>query len=104
MARLSKEANREYHREYQKTNLKVRESDAGDKAKKRYRERNPKKYRATNAVNNALRLGKMIKMPCQICGNINSFAHHDNYNYPLAVRWLCDFHHKDWHKHNKPII
>lgn len=95
----------EYHREYMKTNLTIRKSSvAGDDAKKRYRERNPKKYRATNAVNNAIHLGKMIKAPCRICGNPNSFAHHDNYNYPLAVRWLCDFHHKEWHKHNEPIM
>ncbi|WJN63860.1 baseplate wedge protein [Erwinia phage Fougasse] len=104
MARLSKEADNEYHREYMKTNLTVRESAAGDAAKKRYRERNPKKYRATNAVNNAIRLGRMIKMPCQTCGNTKSFAHHDNYNFPLAVRWLCDRCHKEWHKHNKPVM
>lgn len=30
-------------------------------------------------------------------------AHHDDYNYPLRVRWLCQVCHHEWHKYNQPI-
>ena len=74
-----------------------------NKAKRNYIKRNPIKRSATIAVGNAIRDGKLIKKCCEVCGNVESFAHHDDYNKPLLVRWLCDFHHKEWHKSNEPI-
>lgn len=63
----------------------------------RYREENPKKYKAHNAVNNAIRDGKLLPLPCEECGDPNSHGHHDDYDNPLSVRWLCAAHHKVWH-------
>jgi hypothetical protein len=41
----------------------------------------------------ALKSGKIKKQPCEICGNITTEMHHDNYAKPLEVRWFCDLHH-----------
>ena len=63
-----------------------------------FREKYPQKYKAHNLVNNALRDGRMRKMPCEVCGSeIAIHGHHDDYSFPLNVRWLCAAHHSEWH-------
>jgi hypothetical protein len=68
-------------------------------ATKIWRKANKKKYAAHNAVNNAIRDGRMDRgEKCEVCGCFEKLhAHHDNYNNPLIVRWLCATHHKQWH-------
>lgn len=56
---------------------------------KRWREENPIAYRAHNAVNNAVRDGRLFKEPCAICGEAEVHAHHRDYSKPLDVVWLC---------------
>lgn len=59
-----------------------------------YRKRNPEKYKAQNKVNNAIRDGKLKRKNCCICGSSNVHAHHENYDKPLEVIWVCPLHHK----------
>lgn len=59
--------------------------------------------RIHNAVKVALRKGLLVKGRCEICGSQKVEGHHDNYNRPLTVTWLCVPHHKDWHRVHKPI-
>lgn len=54
-------------------------------------------------------------LPCEVCGEEKTEAHHYNYNHPLNINWLCKKHHielhnrikvyeKEWHvdfKHKK---
>lgn len=54
---------------------------------------NPGKYKANNAVNNALRDGRLKRKPCEVCGELKVEAHHDDYRSHLKVRWLCRNHH-----------
>lgn len=73
---------------------------------KEYRESNPKKYKAHTMVGNAVRDGKLIKADCcEECGSDFSLnAHHDDYNYPLSVRWLCSRCYHIWHAENGEAI
>ena len=72
-------------------------------AKKIYIDRNPIKRAVHVITGNAIRKGVLIKRPCEQCGSINVHAHHDDYAFPLQVRWLCPQHHADWHKDNEPM-
>jgi hypothetical protein len=66
---------------------------------------------AGHLVEKAIKKGVLLRKPCEVCGDAglmadgrtNIQAHHDNYNKPLDVRWLCQEHHHDWHKTNEPI-
>jgi len=58
---------------------------------------NPGKIKARNAVNNAIRDGRLIKEPCEVCGNIKSEGHHPDHRSPLKVIWLCLKHHREHH-------
>lgn len=51
----------------------------------------------------AIKTGEIVPRSCEVCGATKAQAHHDDYNKPLEVRWLCREHHEEWHKHNKPI-
>jgi len=41
--------------------------------------------------------GKIKKENCKICGSPNSQMHHEDYNKPLQVIWLCRKHHLELH-------
>jgi hypothetical protein len=58
------------------------------------------KYRARYKALNAINLGKMKRLSCEVCGSEKSHAHHDDYNKPLDVRFLCSRHHRIWHIDN----
>lgn len=44
-----------------------------------------------------LKRGKIKKSNCVICGCNEVEAHHENYNKPLEVIWVCKNHHKMYH-------
>lgn len=46
----------------------------------------------------AIQKGELVRQPCEKCGTTeNVVAHHEDYNKPLEVVWLCKFHHKERH-------
>lgn len=53
---------------------------------------------AHSAVARALRNGELLREPCTRCGNEKSVAHHEDYDKPLEVTWLCQPCHKKRHK------
>lgn len=59
------------------------------RASEHYRETNPQKHGAHVAVYQAIKSGRLIRKPCESCGDPHSEAHHDDYSKPLDVRWLC---------------
>lgn len=64
---------------------------------RRWREKNKHKRSAHRKVEVKLRNGSWTKQPCSVCGNEKAQAHHDDYDKPLDVIWLCDSHHKMRH-------
>lgn len=64
----------------------------------------PKKTKARTAVGNAVRDGKLQKpKTCEECGLVGCIhGHHDDYDLPLDVRWLCAACHAKWHIENGP--
>lgn len=65
-----------------------------------YRDKYPVKYKAHGMVAYAIKVKNLVAKPCEICRNNDVHAHHDDYNEPLNVRWLCTKHHNQWHKEN----
>ena len=57
-----------------------------------------KRRKCRNATNKAIQRKELIRKPCEDCGSLNSEAHHDDYDKPLDVRWLCFEHHRAFHK------
>jgi hypothetical protein len=59
--------------------------------------KSPEKFKARSIVGAAIRLGKITREPCSICGE-KAEAHHEDYSKPLEVIWLCRKHHFELHK------
>jgi hypothetical protein len=58
----------------------------------------PEKYLAHKAVFRAVAAGKLVRLPCEVCGRADSHAHHPDYARRLVVRWLCPVHHAEAHR------
>lgn len=70
---------------------------AHKRALDKQREIRPKQASARYAVSNALRDGKLAKLPCLVCGAEKVEGHHADYDRPLDVVWLCNKHHRAAH-------
>jgi hypothetical protein len=68
-------------------------------AKKRYRRQHPERVRAGWRVKEALRTGRLARPDrCEDCGRACiPHGHHDDYEKPLQVRWLCNACHARAH-------
>lgn len=86
LAKVAERARRLYGGQYQKA------------VAARYKERHPEKRAARLILGNAVRDGRIRKLPCEVCGNVKSEGHHDDYAFPLRVRWLCRKHHAEIHR------
>ena len=65
----------------------------------------PQKQRsASNKVGKAIRSGRMKRQPCVICGNVKTEGHHQDYDKPYDVVWLCVEHHRRLHAHKFSLI
>jgi len=50
------------------------------------------------SAHNKVSYTKLKRQPCEVCGSLDTQAHHDDYSKPLEVRWLCQLHHSRVHK------
>jgi hypothetical protein len=103
-----KRANRPDRVEARKQYAKTEQGkEAGKRAKRSWTERNPKKRQANMIVGNAISSKKISKpKECEECSvkDVRLEGHHDDYNKPLEVRWLCSACHRAWHKENGPGV
>lgn len=111
--------NHEYYREYDQNRamlphrvearLKYQQTPEGKEAlrktKNKWEESNVIKRAAQTILGNAVRDGKIIKpLNCSECNKTGRIhGHHDDYAYPLSVRWLCPKCHTEWHKTNESL-
>lgn len=60
-------------------------------------------FRYVKMVTYALKkLGILVPKPCEVCRDLKTHAHHLDYNKPWEVMWLCNKHHKEWHRKYEP--
>lgn len=44
--------------------------------------------------------GKIKPKPCEVCGELKTERHHDDYNKPLDIKYFCRKHHVEYHLKN----
>jgi len=94
--------NLEKYRAYDRARSKLPERiKASVEINRAWRAEDSRRQVAHSAVARAIRSGLLVRMPCIRCGKEKSEAHHEDYDKPLEVMWLCTPCHKQRHKELK---
>jgi ribosomal protein S27AE len=86
---------RQYDRERSKNPQRI---ELHKEQTKMWRMVDKRRVKCHNAVARAIKSGELTRLPCSRCGEVKSLAHHENYDEPLNVVWLCQPCHKERHK------
>lgn len=86
---------RAYDRERAKKPERIK---AATEITKAWRQEDSRRLLAHSSVAKAIRSGGLLRQPCVRCENPKSVAHHEDYDKPLEVMWLCQPCHKQRHK------
>ena len=86
---------RAYYRARAKTDSRIKHAVEVTRA---WRQQDKRRHAAHSAVARAIKSGALVRQPCESCSNPKSVAHHDDYEKPLDVRWLCQACHTQHHK------
>lgn len=73
------------------------------KAKLAWAKKNTIKRAAHFVVDAAIERGELVRPSvCPVCraSEVKIHGHHDDYAFPMSVRWLCSKCHSAWHKEN----
>lgn len=92
------ESNKYTERSKQENIIEFRENER--KRSKEWRDRHKKEHYAHTLLNRAIERGEIIKPDrCSKCGSVASKinGHHEDYDKPLDVIWLCDQCHAERH-------
>ena len=87
--KIWRKENPEYHSEWRKKNPRHHYE---------WKLKHPLQLKAWRLVDNEIASGRLQRMPCFVCGDKKSEAHHEDYKKPLSITWLCRGHHYDRHK------
>ena len=74
---------------------------ANTEVNRAWRAEDKRRQAAHTLVARAIRNGSLFRLPCIRCGEKKSVAHHEDYDKPLEVMWLCQPCHKQRHKELK---
>jgi len=92
---------REYDRARGKESKRIKATTEITRA---WRAEDSRRNVAHNQVAKAVRNGTLVRQPCVRCDETKSIAHHEDYDHPLVVMWLCQPCHKQRHKELKEIF
>jgi hypothetical protein len=110
--------NPDYYRDYDKSRAmnpnrvaerkRYSQTKEGRESKRKsvlkWQETNLVKRSAHLIVQNAVRSGRLIKPNrCELCSKKTAVihGHHDDYDYPLDVKWVCPKCHRKIHEHDR---
>jgi len=94
--------NLEKYRAYDRERAKIPERiKANTEVTRAWRAEDKRRQLGHTAVARAIRNGSLVRLPCIRCGEAKSLAHHEDYDKPLDVMWLCQPCHKQRHKELK---
>jgi hypothetical protein len=65
--------------------------------RRKWDQANKVKKRAHGIVAAAVRSGRLVRQPCQVCQSRDVEAQHEDYTKPLDVMWFCPKHHGEHH-------
>lgn len=85
------------HRIFKSKTWKRRDPALPPTPQKKWANANREKLKAHAIVRQALRDGTLKRGRCEVCASLRSEAHHDRYDLPLEVHWLCRRHHQQLH-------
>ena len=86
---------REYDRARGKESKRIK---AATEITRAWRAEDARRNVAHSLVAKAIRNGTLVRQPCVRCAEAKSLAHHEDYDHPLTVMWLCQACHKQRHK------
>jgi hypothetical protein len=55
----------------------------------------PEKFKARELLSYAVKIGVIKRGRCEVCNSTKTEAHHQDYNKPLEVNWVCQIHHRE---------
>jgi hypothetical protein len=94
--------NLEKYRAYDRARGKIPERiKANTEINRAWRAEDSRRNAAHTQVARAIRNGVLVRQPCCRCGEAKTVAHHEDYDKPLDVMWLCQPCHKKRHKELK---
>jgi hypothetical protein len=86
---------REYDRARGKESKRLK---AATEITRAWRAEDSRRIVAHSQVAKAVRNGTLVRQPCVRCSGTKTVAHHEDYDHPLVVVWLCQICHKQRHK------
>lgn len=85
---------REYDKKRSKNKSRIALASAVTKI---WRAEDARRSKAHSAVARAIKFGNLVRLNCFRCGSEKTVAHHEDYDRPLDVIWLCQPCHKQRH-------